>query len=607
MYKLIETKDPGTKYQLTDIDLSINLEELYITKEQFETRFKLVSDHFKWDTDEHEAYHKYLWSLNHVVDHNKLSIENEEKNLDFSTSLHPDYPTNQLSINKRMSSGHPYLIRTPKTSVTESDIVDAFYMYRVFKNSKTITELMNKDLRGELFEENAELKFINFGDESYKIKCYPGQKDKTINKHNTSMKALHWGQRKLILSEIRFITKVITELNIDVNDKNIKIPFIYPGAAPGTHFMLLMDMFPQLVLYMWDPAIFIDNLLYTDIYRRTGNINDIPNECIGFVKRYAGRVYICPEMVDDEWNEYLHNVTTHHKEKNLEPQLGFFKDSSLEWIKDNIDIEKAMFISDIRMFTNNDILRYQYVMSRSIYDPILQFLTSRDTVVDHHRDMELQSQWYLKSGIRFGLLKFKLDSIVKIGSSVYQQYPHGEIMLQAWAPYMSTESRLFIDNKKSYPAYYDVKKYGKMMNYFNKNVRHSSLVNEKLSNHGIHLVEDSNGAKITLEQMWRIILNDRIGMDCLMENKIEYDYLKLYKETVSFCDIINLMSDITKSLKFKNPINFHVIMDYNRSRSSVSKRNHFAQYFQNRLDYTSIRTDFNVFPFIEYNEEKKNR
>jgi hypothetical protein len=609
MNKLIEEEKQEIYYQLPKLDMSHNLEETYISVEQFDQRFGMVKSYLKWTDEEATQYRKYLWSLNHIMKHEDVIINKSGDPLDFSMSLHSNYPVELFSYGIRTARGHPYVVRTPRKLengediITQNEIIDALYAFRLNDETDAINNIIDKDLRGLLFEKDAEFKFLNYPDESYSIPCTPGYRTELMNKHNTSMKALHWGQRKLILSEIRFITKVIAELGLNVQNKNEKISLIYPGAAPGTHFMLLMEMFPQLVMYLWDPAIFIDNLLYTDIYRRTGELGSVPNECCEFVKRYNGRIFICPDMIGEEWDQYLNNVLSCQKEKNLEPELGFFKDSSLDWIKENVDVSKAMFVSDIRLFKNNDILKYQHVAVRSIYDPVLSFVSGYAAVEDHHRDMDLQRDWYTRSGIRFGLLKFKLDRTAKIGQSLYQEYPLGEIMLQSWAPYMSTESRLFVDSTKTKTAYYNISKYEDMMKYFNKIVRHTTLGDEKLCKHGIDIYEDEGRDDLTLAHVWKIILPqslDRIGMDCLTETKIIYDYLKMHKEKVSLFDIIHVISDITKSLKLKTPIRFSIKTDYHQSRALIKKRSHFSHYFQSRLDFTSIQTDLTPFPQITH-------
>uniref|UniRef100_A0A7S3D3R6 Cap-specific mRNA (nucleoside-2'-O-)-methyltransferase n=1 Tax=Palpitomonas bilix TaxID=652834 RepID=A0A7S3D3R6_9EUKA len=57
---------------------------------------------------------------------------------------------------------------------------------------------------------------------------------------------VHWGQRKLMLSEIEFLTLHASP----------GITCVYAGAAPGTHLGLLSDMFPEVNFVLIDPSDF---------------------------------------------------------------------------------------------------------------------------------------------------------------------------------------------------------------------------------------------------------------------------------------------------------------------------------------------------------------
>lgn len=57
---------------------------------------------------------------------------------------------------------------------------------------------------------------------------------------------IHWGQRKLLMSEIEFLT---------LHGKPDSV-VIYAGAAPGTHMGMLSDMFPEINFVLVDPAPF---------------------------------------------------------------------------------------------------------------------------------------------------------------------------------------------------------------------------------------------------------------------------------------------------------------------------------------------------------------
>lgn len=63
--------------------------------------------------------------------------------------------------------------------------------------------------------------------------------------------SLHWGQLKLHLTEIEFLTIVMQHYNAENSNK--KIVFVYVGAAPGQHNDALMDMFPNIHFELYDP------------------------------------------------------------------------------------------------------------------------------------------------------------------------------------------------------------------------------------------------------------------------------------------------------------------------------------------------------------------
>lgn len=64
-------------------------------------------------------------------------------------------------------------------------------------------------------------------------------------------KILHWGQLKLILSEIEFLNIVLEQYKYDKSDKPIYI--IYAGAAPGHHINYLSKLFPMMHFELYDP------------------------------------------------------------------------------------------------------------------------------------------------------------------------------------------------------------------------------------------------------------------------------------------------------------------------------------------------------------------
>lgn len=63
-------------------------------------------------------------------------------------------------------------------------------------------------------------------------------------------KAIHYGQLKLLLTEIQFFTMFWDPMTV------IKPIVVYAGAAPGIHIPFMSMMFPQLEFHLYDPRPF---------------------------------------------------------------------------------------------------------------------------------------------------------------------------------------------------------------------------------------------------------------------------------------------------------------------------------------------------------------
>jgi hypothetical protein len=99
------------------------------------------------------------------------------------------------------------------------------------EQSKNNLELINKNCN------NVEIKRIvndKFPDLQYQNRTY---KDKSV---------VHWGQRKLMLSEIEFLTLYAEK----------GITCVYAGSAPGNHITFLSDMFHEINFVLIDPSDF---------------------------------------------------------------------------------------------------------------------------------------------------------------------------------------------------------------------------------------------------------------------------------------------------------------------------------------------------------------
>lgn len=63
-------------------------------------------------------------------------------------------------------------------------------------------------------------------------------------------KGIHWGQRKLLLTLIQFLTKFWDPTLVP------NPVLVYAGAAPGTNIKIVSDLFPEVEMHLYDPSKF---------------------------------------------------------------------------------------------------------------------------------------------------------------------------------------------------------------------------------------------------------------------------------------------------------------------------------------------------------------
>jgi cap2 methyltransferase len=106
------------------------------------------------------------------------------------------------------------------------------------ENNPHVAEIMlNRDQHYEV-----DMKFERVLRNSAKRRKY----FRRVDMHKTT---IHWGQRKLLLSEIEFFTLI--------GEKGLRdAVVVYAGAAPGTHISYLASLFPYVSFILVDPAPF---------------------------------------------------------------------------------------------------------------------------------------------------------------------------------------------------------------------------------------------------------------------------------------------------------------------------------------------------------------
>lgn len=266
--------------------------------------------------------------------------------------------------------------------------------------------------------------------------CYKGNKGYSAPdiqngcstlKYNFDFKN-HWGQRKLLLTEIDFLTLVL-------KSKFDSIDIIYAGAAAGTHIPLLFKFFPNIRFHLYDPAKFDIDKLKPYIVSGKITINDF------------------------------------YKNKNKNNQYGFFTDDVAEYYRKkfykNEKKSKMLFISDIRLGTD-------HIEGESKTDYSWRFEEGVLINNKQHQD------WLKIMKPEFSMLKFK-QPYVKEDREKFYKYLKGEIRLQTWGPINSAETRLIIKNSDiNKTLYYDIISYERKNAYYNY-LRQQNLNNKLIS------------------------------------------------------------------------------------------------------------------------------
>ena len=237
---------------------------------------------------------------------------------------------------------------------------------------------------------------------------------------------IHWGQRKLHLSEVEFFT-----LYWDPT----KVPnptCVYAGAAPGTHIELLSKMFPNFTFHLYDPGAFI--------IKPTARIQ-IFNEYFtdDVARKYSGRTDIL----------FLSDIrTADYKALNKE-----------ELIKRGI----TTFDNDDQAIGPDDIIDDAYAAAE---------IHNEDQIWG---DMNMQQSWVQIMNPEHALLKFRLPYPLD-GKDVKVQYLRGVVYWQVWAPQTSTETRLKpVRNAK---GVYDISEWS-ILEYEQWSFHHNSIVREQ--------------------------------------------------------------------------------------------------------------------------------
>lgn len=229
----------------------------------------------------------------------------------------------------------------------------------------------------------------------------------------------HWGQKKLLLSEIQFFTRVCKSLNT----KSLKdYAVIYIGSAAGNHLPILYNMFPDLIWLLYDPAPFS--------------------------------------------KEVMKHPT---KDKSVFVYNMFFTDDTLAHVRKNVQGRKILFISDIRVEPKEeDIIKDMRNQAYWATELNADFMLFKFRIPYENLQSIAKSNAQLKLDEK--LLNNPKFSTDKDNHMVYLK---GDVYLQIFPPPYSGELRLYVEkNKGKYDlSEYDYNNIEKRLVNFNSYIR----------------------------------------------------------------------------------------------------------------------------------------
>jgi hypothetical protein len=253
----------------------------------------------------------------------------------------------------------------------------------------------------------------------------------------------HDGQRKLLLSEIEFLTLVIKSLG-----PQVPLGVVYAGSAPGTHLKALIWMFPQ--VRRW---VFVD-----------------PNHPLGQFSVTRGAMEDHAQML---WN-LLEGHRTQAQFMAIHGEIC----SRVEVVREYATTPMVQKIcNDLR--TRHQCVPLLISDIRTSYDTASE--TEAEINAKVRADMRLQQEWH-KFAVPFAtMVKFRLDYVSGQVEHL-SEYMKGELYLQAWARPNSSETRLVVFDGRASPGdplvpwQYDARRYQDVMYYFNREIREKKCV-----------------------------------------------------------------------------------------------------------------------------------
>ncbi len=223
------------------------------------------------------------------------------------------------------SKAHEYISGTGYETQSQFLATHKTIIYIIHNSDIIISDRIKYHIKWEFMSKIVVSDFLNFmksskdspdvytlGDDYYNLdKCeqtpYIYHIDRNI------FKSEHWGQRKLFLTELYFLTKYGHLSNI----------VVYAGAAPGQSKKYLSELFPNHIFYLYDPAPFKVKASETRKLFNQYFTNDTAKEWSG--KNVLFITDIRSSNIEDAKSVYEHSVIVEENMKWQEDWINIMK------------------------------------------------------------------------------------------------------------------------------------------------------------------------------------------------------------------------------------------------------------------------------------------
>lgn len=203
-----------------------------------------------------------------------------------------------------------------------------------------------------------------------------------ITGRSTSYSGVSWGQRKLMLTEIQFLSLYVKEFTPETR-------IIYIGAAPGIHIPLLLSLFPKVKFVLYDPSDFDKK-----VHEAKGNRLEIHQEL--FTDEEAQK-YTPANLKKGESIYLLSDVRTRHdiisegKDINIEIIVKENMEMQARWVE--IIKPEASHLKFRLPFSGLMGPRFPYFKGTVYYQPWAPYKSTETRLVVLKADIGVKTEW----------------------------------------------------------------------------------------------------------------------------------------------------------------------------------------------------------------------